>query len=204
MTNLKVTNLIQNNYIYRYKKTTRYKNKNLVITMVMFILCISVVYGLKISTSYADDIISTISYIQNPIDSLYSDIGDIVFTSAGEKIILKKDLDFVSPIIYGNCSALDNCIEFDVASPVICSMEKGVVSDIYIIGNNVKCVKIKHNRNVYSVIENVDVLGVNIGAIVEKGQKLGTANIGEKLRAYIEEFGEYKSLSINGKNICIN
>jgi hypothetical protein len=65
-------------------------------------------------------------------------------------------------------------------------------------------VKIKHNRNTYSVIENVDVLGVNIGAVLDKGQKLGISQIGDKIRVYIEVSGEYKSLYINGKNICIN
>ena len=131
-------------------------------------------------------------------------MGDIVFTSMGEKVVLKTSLEFKIPVIYNTYLVSDNNIEFEVASPIIYSMEKGVVSDIYVIGNNIKCVKIKHNKNTYSVIENVDILGVNIGAIVDKGQKIGTAKIGDKIRVYIEKSSEYKSLSITGNNICIN
>lgn len=205
MSSLKVINLIQNNYIYHYKLHTYKKKKSIVPTILIFVLSISILYSVKIfSYSYSEDIISTISYIQNPIDPLYSDMGDIVFTSMGEKVVLKTSLEFKIPVIYNTYLVNDNNIEFEVASPIIYSMEKGVVSDIYVIGNNIKCVKIKHNKNTYSVIENVDILGVNIGAFVDKGQKIGTAKIGDKIRVYIEKSSEYKSLSITGNNICIN
>ena len=148
---------------------------------------------------------STISYIQNPIDSLYSDMGDIIFTSSGDKVILDStSSEYVAPVVYSKYDIKDNGIEFTVFGPIVSAVEKGVVSDIFVVGNNIKCIKIKHGRNVYSVLENVDIVGVNIGAIVDKGQKIGTAKIDSILKLSIEKNGSQMKLSIKDNLVWIN
>lgn len=206
MTNLKVTNLVQNKYVYRVLKTKPIRKSNIVSSIVIFVLCIATLYGMSVSNNnYTTDIVSTISYINNPIDPLYSDMGDIVFTSSDGIVKLDEgNDDYTLPVTYRDYTIGEKCIEFDIASPLVCSIEKGVVSDIYVIGNNIKCIKIKHSRNVYSILENVDILGVHIGALVSKGQKLGTASMDSKIKLYLEVNGELKDISISGKSICEN
>lgn len=206
MTNLKVTNLVQNKYVYRVLKTKPIRKSNIVSSIVIFVLCIATLYGMSVSNNnYTTDIVSTISYINNPIDPLYSDMGDIVFTSSDGIVKLDEgNDDYTLPVTYRDYTIGEKCIEFDIASPLVCSIEKGVVSDIYVIGNNIKCIKIKHSRNVYSILENVDILGVHIGALVSKGQKLGTASMDSKIKLYLEVNGELKDISISGKSICVN
>lgn len=203
--NLKVINLVQNKYAYKFTKRKK-QSKSLISTFAFFLVSITMLCGLKlINNNYASEIVSTTTYISKPIYPLYSDIGDIVFTSNNQIVKLSNhNNDYQVPVIYRDVIEKENCIEFLVASPIVGSIEKGVVSDIYVIGNNVKCIKIKHSKNIYSIIENVDILGVNIGALVNKNQKIGTAKIGENIRVYIEINGEQKSIKLDGKNICIN
>lgn len=202
---LKVVSIIQNKYLYKVYKIKKHK-LNLVLSVGVFVLCICSIFGLKtINNNYTSDIVSAVTYITNPINPLYSDMGDIVFTSSGGVVLLNnKSNNFNVPVTYSSYKVENGVAEFTPASPLLCSIEQGVVEDIYIIGNNIKCIKIKHSRSVYSVIENVDILGVHIGALVSKGQKLGTVNLNSSIKLCIYVNGEAKNISINGNNVCVN
>lgn len=205
MTNLKITKLVQNHYMYNIKRIKKVK-KSVLSSILIFVISVTVIYGLNIwSNNYTSDIVSTISYIQNPIDPLYSDMGDIIFTSSGDKVILDcTSSEYAVPVVYSKYDIKDSGIEFTVFGPIVSAVEKGVVSDIFVVGNNIKCIKIKHSRNVYSVLENVDIVGVNIGAIVDKGQKIGTAQIDSILKLSIEKNGIQMNLSIKDNIVWIN
>ena len=201
---LKVVSLVQNKYNYRVFKRKIYK-PNLVFCCAIFLVLITSLFSLKYyKNNYTSDIISTISYITNPVNPLYSDMGDIVFTSNNKLYKLdSKVSEFGSPVVYNSYNINEDGVEFLVSGPLLKSVQQGVVEDIYIIGNNIKCVKVKHSRNVYSVIENVDVLGVNIGALVKQGQKIGTVKDNSTIKLSIFENGEQKQIFVDGCKLWI-
>lgn len=204
-TQLKVIKVIQNNYVYKFKKIKKV-SKSLFGTVACFLLVISLYTTFRYINEYRiNEIYGMATYISNPINPLYSDMGNVVFTSNDGVVILdNKQLEFSVPVIYKSYRILDKSIEFEVGeNPIISSIEKGVVSDIYVTSNNVKCIKIKHSNNMFSIIENVDILGVNIGAMVSKNQKIGTAKNDINILLSIEKSGEKIPLYINGNNVCL-
>ena len=201
---LKVVSLVQNKYNYRVFKRKMYK-PHLVFCCAIFLVLITSLFSLKYyKNNYTSDIISTISYITNPVNPLYSDMGDIVFTSSNKLYKLNSEIsEFSVPVIYNSYKIKDNSIEFLVSGPLLNSIQQGIVEDIYVIGNNIKCVKVKHNRNIYSVIENVDILGVNIGSLVKQGQKIATVKDNSTIKLSIYENGEQKQIFVDGCKLWI-
>jgi DNA-binding protein len=74
-------------------------------------------------------------------------------------------------------------------SIMVKSSESGVVEEVGVSLNGVKYIKIKHCLDVQSVIENVDIIGVQEGEIVKKGQDIATAVEGQKIvmKLYVQD-----------------
>lgn len=202
--NLKVVTLKQN--VYTYKKVKHFKqNKKMLGTIFTFVLCLTILFSLKmINITSVNQVINTATYIVNPINPLYFDMGNIVFTNGYNVVRLEdKNLSFVVPVIYSQTEIKDNKIEFTIGNnPILKASENGVVSDIY-YENNIKCIKIKHSKDTYSIIKNVDVLGVHLGAIVKQNQTIGTVKLNSIVTYIVEVGGEYKSLELNKETICV-
>ena len=197
--NLKVVTLKQN--VYTYKKVKHFKqNKKMLGTIFTFVLCLTILFSLKmINITSVNQVINTATYIVNPINPLYFDMGNIVFTNGYNVVRLEdKNLSFVVPVIYSQTEIKDNKIEFTIGNnPILQASENGVVSDIYYEN------KIKHSKDTYSIIKNVDVLGVHLGAIVKQNQTIGTVKLNSIVTYIVEVGGEYKSLELNKETICV-
>jgi len=123
-------------------------------------------------------ITNSMYYIYNPVNSLYSDNSNIVFASVST--VSKDSLNFVVPII-GAQSMVDELgtIEITVGNSILVkAVESGVVEEVGTSLDGIKYIKVLHSLNVVSLIENVDIIGVNKGDIVKKGQDLATAKVG--------------------------
>ncbi len=138
------------------------------------------------SNSIFSNIKSNMVQIYNPVNSLYSDNSDIVFTNSNA---LNKDtLNFIVPIKGSNIEVDSNgTIVMNVVSYIIVtSIESGIVEETGITNDGIKYIKIRHNANVYSLIENVDIIGINKLDTVKSGQDIATAKVGDKV--YLQIF----------------
>lgn len=126
-----------------------------------------------------------VAYVYNPVNSLYNDNSNIVFTSA---MANSEKLDFRVPILSSSVQNNNGIVEFVVDKSIIVSAcESGVVIDFGVSNNGAKFIKIKHNENIYSIIENVDIIGVVKFDIVKKGQDIATGKFGESVKLTIYE-----------------
>ena len=56
--------------------------------------------------------------------------------------------------------------------------EAGIVEEVGTTNDGIKYIKIKHCLDIYSLIENVDMIGVAKGEVVKRGQDIATAKTG--------------------------
>lgn len=174
---------VKKNYI-KYKMKSSGQVQNLIVCFLLFFaLTLSYSYIKYFSGKNQNSYYQNIVTVCNPVGNLYSDMTNSIFTSANIK---NDELKFFIPIKGINHSINGGEITFEVGQNImIYSMENGIVIDTYLNVLNKKCIKIQHNKNVYSVIENIDVLGVVKNQTVKKGQEIATAKTGEKLIAKI-------------------
>lgn len=142
---------------------------------IFVILAITIVFG--ISSGELKTIGVSMSNIYNPVSSLYNDNSDVVFTNG---LLSSENLNFYVPIV-GNYELLnDGTIVFTVANSIMVkSPEAGVIKDVGITNNGIKYVKIKHSESIWSLIENVDIVGVKENEIVSRGKDIATAKVGD-------------------------
>ena len=205
---LNIVSLKQNIYIYKnFKPKTIKTSKNLVVSLIMFLCVIASYFCLNnINNFDVDKIVNTATYIYKPTEELYFDMGDVIFTNGLNKVVLKEKEFIFSPCVnYVNMQIEENSIDFYVEENItLFAPESGVVSDIYIESNNVKCLKIKHSKSTYSIIKNVGILGVHIGSLVKSGQMIGTVKNNSYVKMYIEVNGIAKPLNFRDGKICVN
>lgn len=146
-----------------------------VASIAIFMLCFS--FG---GTSIKE-VGSNMAYIYNPVNSLYNDNSSVIFANAG--LIDKESLDFVLPMSGASFELQTNGdIVFTVGNSIMLkASEGGVVVESGTTVDGIKYIKIQHSQDVYSLIENVDILGVKEGDTVKKGQDVATAKIGERV-----------------------
>ena len=159
-------------------KSIRYFAPMLAITF--FVLCFAT------NLNFFAQLKESIVKVCNPISSLYNDNSDVSFTNAG---MLEKDtINLVLPIKGATYEILeDGTIEFYVQKSImVSSCDNGVVIDSGVSLDGVKFVTIKHNASVTTRLENIEILGVEIGETVKSGQDIATAKVDEtiKLRVY--------------------
>jgi len=171
--NVQILSIKRNQIIRKVKK------KNL---KVLIPLCFSVVVGIvsffSINGVSINQICSSMCYIYNPVNSLYSDSSNIVFTSVYS--IKKESLNFVVPIMSSQPTINANGdINIVVGNSIMVkSIENGVVEEVGTTNDGVKYIKVFHCLDVYSVIENIDIVGVKVGDVLKKGQDMATAKQG--------------------------
>lgn len=186
-----VLSLTKNEIIVKTKKKrvnkSIYVNSSLLIIIAIIGLCL-----------FNDSVSKNFISVYNPVNSLYSDNSNIVFTSGSV-----DKLDFSLPILGAQVNCVDGVIEFvAMKSIMVVAPENGVVMDIGDTLDGIKYIKIKHSENVYSVIENLDIIGVSKNDLIKKGQDIATAKIGNKVIMKIyEEDNRVRNLNIDKSKI---
>lgn len=140
---------------------------------------------------------SNMAYIYSPVNSLYNDNSGIAFASA---MLDRESVDFVLPMSGTMAEIGDNgdIYLWVNNSIMVKSCESGVVDDIGVSLDGIKYIKIRHCLDMYSIVENVNIVGVAEGDIVKKGQDIATAVEGERIT--LKLYSQDKQIS----NIKIN
>lgn len=205
---LKIINLKQNIYEYKVFKPKIIKTNRKMFSSIFLFVVVFFTYCCLNNINYmnANSVVDTATYIYKPTNPLYFDMGNIVFTNGLNKVVLKEKAFKFKPVVnYVNYQINENNIDFYVEENIgLYASEAGVVSDIYVESNNVKCLKIKHSKSTYSIIKNVNILGVHLGALVSQGQMIGTVKNNSFVKVYIEVNGIVQNLKFDGVNICVN
>jgi hypothetical protein len=167
---LEIVNLQKHEIFYMERK----KQKLFSVKFLSLIVCVIAFCISFIDLNYFENIKKVVA-LNNPVNSLYNDNSNVVFTNSN------KLLNFIIPISGGSFSIEnDGSICFRVGSSImVTACEDGIVEYIGYSLNGKKCIKIKHTDNIYTLIENVDIVGVAINDIVKKGKDIATAKMGE-------------------------
>lgn len=164
-------------------------------TTIMFMLLFS--FG----GSNIKEVGSNMAYLYSPLNSLYNDSSSVAFASA---MLDKENVDFVLPM-GGTVAQVgengDICLVVN-NSIMVKSCESGVVEDVGITLDGVKYIKIMHTMDIYSIVENVNIVGVAKGDIVKKGQDIATALEGETITLRLFNKGsQINNIKINQSKI---
>lgn len=166
------------------------------------VLMCCIVMILIIGRISINEIGSSMCYIYNPVNSLYSDNSGIVF--AGVNAVSRDNLDFCIPIV-GGVNSIDNsgAIVISVGQSIMVkACESGIVEDVGESLDGKKYVKILHCLDVCSIIENIDIVGVEKGDIVKRGQDIATAKENSQVRLWLKSDGEIiENIKINESKI---
>lgn len=147
------------------------KSMKFMISSIISIVILTIVLSFEGLSSISSGMV----HIYNPVNSLYNDTGDVVFTSGG--IIEKEMLDFIIPIKGARVEVSSNGeVLFYVSNSIMVkSPESGVIDEVGFTNDGKKYIKIRHTIEMYSIISNVDIIGVSVGVVVNKGTDIATA-----------------------------
>lgn len=169
--NVKMISLTKNEIVIKYKK------KKINYLTISSIGCTFIILLLIFLCHFNESFSKKVLTVYNPVNSLYSDNSDIVFTSS---VITFDKLEFTIPIVGGSIEIFDNSLQFTIGNSImIRSIESGVVVDSGQTMEGIKYIKIKHTNNVFSIIENVDIIGVSEFESVKRGQDIATGINGD-------------------------
>lgn len=179
----------------------RKKNKSVVTMSICSFIIVTTLLCMSIESVGITQIASSMCHIYNPVNSLYNDNSSLVFANAG---LTTNNTDFTLPIVSRKYEILVNG---DIAIEVIDSimvkaLESGVVEDIGVSNDGIKYIRIMHTVDCYTIIENVDIIGVIKYEKVKKGQEIATANLGDKITVKIFYCGsKVTNIKINQSKI---
>jgi hypothetical protein len=151
--------------------------------------------------------ISSINFrsVFNPVNSLYNDNSGIVFTDGN---ILSEKLNFTIPIVSSQMEILpDGTIDFIVKNSIMVkALEGGYIDAVGVSNDGFKYIKIIHNEEYFSIISNVDIVGVSSGDLIVRGKDIATSKIGDVVSLRIYRNGvQVSNLNVVGsKIICQN
>ena len=156
-----ILSMTKNEIIIKCKKKSSHKSIIPFVIVSLFLVCFAT--NNTLFQSIKTDIIKVL----NPVSSLYSDNSGVVFTNANaiEKDTLNLVLPIKSGITVGNSIMVSAC-------------ESGMVVSVNKSTDGVKCITIKHNNNLETRIENVEIVGVKENDIVKSGQDIATTKTG--------------------------
>lgn len=181
-----------------YKKVAK-KQGVIVPISLAFIVIILVCFSF--GGDFIKDIGDNVAYVFNPVNSLYSDNSELIFTSGS--LVEKNSLDFIVPIKSDNVTCLGSSIDFVCTNSImVMAVEGGVVREVGVTLDGTKYIKIQHSAEVESIIENVDIVGVAIGNIVKRGQDIATARVGDTISLKVIDKGvSVENLRVNHSRV---
>lgn len=156
------------------KRPVKVKNTMLVISIAIIMLTMAI-----FSHESMNDIASSMVYVYNPVNSLYSDNSGVVFTSG---LASEKDyLDFNIPIKSTSIQIDEKGTISLLVGPsiIVKASEAGVVDEVGFSNDGYKYIKIRHTTEVYSIISNLSIVGVGVGQVVKRGEDIAVAKEGE-------------------------
>lgn len=179
-----ILNIKKNEITVKIKKKSR----------VHFGMCLIIIMAFVLSFSFGSSEIKNIGFsmsqIYNPVSSLYNDNSDVIFTNG---TITGEMLGFYVPIIANYEIDQSGTITFEISNSIMVkASEAGVIEDIGVTNNGIKYIKIKHSNNIYTLTENIDIIGVQRGEIVKRGQDIATASQGAKV--YFQIYKDNKKI----------
>lgn len=173
MKKLQIVCMYQNNIIYKNQKN-KLRQRTLISSVVFCLLIFSCCYFKIIGGNQANTWYDSVQSAYNPTSRLYSDEGDIVFTS--NENILTTSGSFDLPNVSGDMRVVNNQIHIVPSESIlIITPCPGVVEETGMTNDGKKYIKIKHTTKIYSVIENVETIAVTKGQILRRGDKIGVA-----------------------------
>lgn len=174
MKSVKIVNMYQNNIVIKNNKN-RLRKTTTIWSVVFCVLVFACSYYKIIGGSGADNWYNSVQSVYSPTNELYSDEGSVVFTN--NETVLTSSGSFDLPIISGEVSVVNNQIQITPSQTIIvCTPCPGVIEEIGKTNNGTKYIKIKHTTKIYSIVENIETVGVTKGQIVKRGDKIATAN----------------------------
>jgi hypothetical protein len=183
--NVEILSLKKNDIVYVVKLKKRKKINFSKINFVTFIVGVFAYFSLT-SINYVS-LVASVFY--SPVNSLYNDSSEVVFTSGGD--IQKEKFIFTIPNIGGDYEVLEDGAILICAknSIMIKSCEDGIVDDVGVDLDGNKYIKINHGKKYQTIISGVDISGVDKGVIVKRGQDIATSQISHKIFLRIYENG---------------
>jgi len=181
MNKLKLYNLKLHEIMYLSRRNKKIKFKPFLFGF-MAIIAITTL----IICNYAIANVKNFVVSGNPVNPLYNDNSNVIFTGSD------KVLNFILPIKGAKVDIeMDGSISFIIGSSImITSCEDGIVDNVGYSLDGVKFVKIRHTDSIYSVVENVDIVGVGVNDIVKRGQDIATAKQGSKVAMRLYQDGD--------------
>ena len=163
-------------------KTLKKRFKKRYLISSLFAISIALIINFAVCGDSLQSLMARVSYVYNPVNSLYNDNSSAIFTSG--TLLEKEGLNLIIPIKTTSYNVEESGeIAFDVVNSImVMACEDGVVEDIGVTLDGIKYIKIKHTISISSIIENVDIVGVAKGDVVSKGQDIATAMQGAKVR----------------------
>ena len=127
------------------------------------------------------NITNSMVHVYNPISSLYSDSGNLIFTSG--ELFNKESVDLTLPVVSSDIEidAMGSVHIKIINSIMVKAPDSGVVEKVGVTLDGIKFVKINHSQTISTIIENVDIIAVENGVILKKGQDIATAHEGESV-----------------------
>ena len=172
----KIINVYKVNYLH---KNIKHKlKKQVVFSAACFcLIALSLCYFKVFMGDSVTGIFDMAAQVFNPITKLYSEENGGVFVNAENVYIASKDLAFTIPVRTSEIEVNNGEILFTVKDSImVYSPEGGIVTEVGESNFGTKYIKILHNENIYSIIDNVDVIGCEVGDIVKKGREIATAS----------------------------
>lgn len=198
MKTLKVTSIKKNNVKNIYLKVERKKS---VITCAMLGLFIGI-FGFGIFTFGNNQIKKTYASVYNPINTLYNNFSDVIFTSTKFNNIETKNLKLIVPVVSSKTVNENGELKFLIDNSIMVkACEDGIVTGLGVLPNGEKYVEIKHNALVTSRYSNIDITGVVINQLVKKGKDIATAKQNEYLTLSVFVEGVAQNLTVNKNQV---
>jgi len=158
-----------------YKNVRHKKYRAGVLFSLMLIVPMVVLGFIRYNDTETNSLYESVATLGNPNYLPYVDYTGIIFTDAEAYLNLNEDVALGLPITPIKVEEDKDKLLLTIGENlVVIAPEKGIVSDVG-ENNGVKYIKILHSKDVETIIENIDVSGVQVGNIVEKGQEIGTA-----------------------------
>ncbi len=194
--------------IYKHKIT--HKNlkgklkKQIIFSVSIFsILLCAVCYSKIFLAEKTNSVYRQASAIYNPLSKLYNEEDDAIFINNLNALILSKDLHFILPVRSGDIKVTNGDVIITVQDSImVYAPEGGIVAECGVSNFNTKYIKIMHNESIYSIIDNVEVIGCEKGDVVKKGREIATATPNSAIKISIYNNNEkLLNLSVVKNNI---
>ncbi len=178
----KILSIKQNIIVNKKKKTAKGG-----LTAFSSFVIVAILLVMSIESFGVSEIASTMSYVYNPVNSLYSDNSSLVFASGNAM----KKWDFRVPVVTSKREVMSTGeVIFEVTNSImVLATEEGSIENTGVTNDGVKFIQIMHTLDLVTRIENVDIIGVSVGDKVKRGQEIATAKLGDKVTMRIFDCG---------------